>query len=215
MASEIGVQTTTIFVPLLLVIVQRLSNLARQIADQPTDLVDSEPLFVPGLAENQPSGWLLRVRKIVPELGHLNYLHTTNMALLSGAFILVVAVEAALVKNILGLVVLLIWLQLPLLEIDEYRAIRESIVYPKSLYFHLIGTVATASFLIGGWGFQPGLFLESTDLLSPNMRMILEHKAQLLASLLLLVLLLGTSYGFLWLFEGEVDEATKDWPSAE
>ncbi|WP_276282788.1 hypothetical protein [Halorussus caseinilyticus] len=173
-------------------------------------MVDSEPLFFPGNTTDDPDAKLTHVRQRLPQLGRLNYLHSTNMALLSGAFVLAVTVDTPLVGNVLGLVVLLIWLQLPLLEIDEYGTIRENIKHPKSLYVHIAGTLLLALLLTGGWGFQPGLFITHTNLFKPDVETFLQYDHQLLSSLILALSLFGTTLGFLWFFEQEADQAAKD-----
>lgn len=210
MATGVGFKTATVLVPLLLVIVERLTNFTRGIAETPEELLGSEPLLLPGKTSDENQTGLLGVRSRVPQLGRLNYLHTTNMLLLSGAFVIVAAVGNVLVKNVLGLVVILVWIQLPVLEIDEYGAIRDEISSPKSLYLHIAGTLAVAGLLAGGFGFEPGLFLERTSFLAPDIETILNHKTQLTASLLVAVCLFGTSFGFLWLFEHEAKRAVTD-----
>ncbi|MFB6210407.1 MAG: hypothetical protein ABEI76_02610 [Halobacteriales archaeon] len=199
MPAEISTQTVTFFVPLMLVIVERLTNLARSLANQPAQLIDSRPLFMPG-----------EEKRYLPNLGRLNHLHATNMALLAGAFILIAAIEASAVKNILGLLVFVIWIQLPLLEIDEYGEIRDNVVYPWSLYFHIVISIVIAAFIAGFGGFDPGEILETADLFSPTIAIITQHQQQAGAGILLAALWLIGVVGFLLLFEREAKSIEGD-----
>lgn len=197
-------EQATFIVPLLLVITERLTNLTRNSVKGPDGFADSQPLFLPtNQLQSDTTGGRFR-RPVLPQLGQLNSLHTTNVAVLSGAFILVVATQSGLIRNVLALVVVLIWLQLPLLEIGTYSAIQDRVDAPRSLYIHLVSTIAIVAYIAGFGGFRAGLFLDTLDILSPSVNTVLQQREQLGAVVLLVLLILGSSLGFLWLFEREV-----------
>lgn len=128
---ELSQTTVTIFVPLIFTVVMQLSALARS-ADSDGTLADLPPLFFP------------RGSRFVPSLGRLNLFHATNAALLAGCLVLVQAGPDPML-TILSLLVGFVWLQLPVLEVEEYATLSEE-VYPVSLYFHVVATAATAAY---------------------------------------------------------------------
>lgn len=203
--TQIEQNAVIIFVPLLLTIVAQLSSLARDAVKEAGNW-EQPPLLLP-FSEGS----------VLPNLGRLNYLHATNYLLLLMGFILVVAMEPAngpLVKNLLGLMVLIVWLQLPLLEVDEYAAIRAGgdgdsvggdgetdgqILW--SLYLHVAATLAVAVYVVA---FLPEAeVLTSVDLFSPEPDAVLQA-AHPRSQAGLAALLVVAVVGFLALFRREV-----------
>lgn len=117
MASPLEPSQISFLVPLLLVIVERLATLTRSIADEPTDFTDTRPLLAP-VSEPTDTGASSEGFHLVPRLGRLNILHLTNVSLLTAAVVLLAGTEPGLITNVLALLVAVIWLQLPLIEVD-------------------------------------------------------------------------------------------------
>jgi hypothetical protein len=128
------------------------------------------------------------------------------MGLLTAAFALIVATEASLVTNILLIVVAVVWLQLPLIEGTQYEAIREANRRPTSLYLHIGGTLLIMAYVAGYSGYDPALFLSEAQLLSPEIAYIRKEASQVIGSGGLLVLIVGTSIGYLSLLDNELQE---------
>lgn len=198
MATSVTPETVTFFVPLMLVIVERLSNRACEIADDSEDLINSKPLFVPD-----------RMNQWLPGLGSLNYLHATNMAVLLLSFVLITAIETQPLKNVIGLLVVIIWLQLPLLEVDAYGQLRDRADnFLPSLYFHISTTLLLVVIIAGP--FESGKILESVDLFSPRIISIFGYQGQLIAGSVLVVLWLGSVLGFLRLLAREAESTSQN-----
>lgn len=182
----------TIFVPLIFGVVAQLSALARSFADRADDLVGNQPILLP------VSEW-----STAPNLGRLNYVHATNHLLLTSSFLLVGALETGVVKNVLGLLVLLIWLMLPLLEVDEYDGIREAGKLPLSVYFHAGSTLLVAGYLVAVH--DPGVLLETGDLYAPQLSTLTAHPGQVGSVGGLSILWFASVYGYLRLLEWDVE----------
>lgn len=191
--------SVTIFVPLVFGVVAQLSALARTMADEAQDLVDKEPVLLP------VSDW-----SAIPTLGRLNYVHATNNLLLTASFLLVGVLDAGVVKNVLGLLVLLVWLLLPLLEVDEYGEIRETGNLPLSLYFHVGSTFVVAGYLV--FVHDPAVLLREGDLYSPQVSTLAGNPGQVLSVGLLGVLWLASVYGYLRLLEWDVKRRPRQAP---
>lgn len=196
-------EIVTLFVPLVLTIVAQLTSIARDTVENASDW-KQPPLLLPFSKEG-----------ILPSLGRLNYLHFTNFVLLLLCFILVDSMGQdgnPLVKNLLGVMVLLVWLQLPLLEIDEYAAIRDggrspTARVPWSLYVHFAGTIAAAVYVVG---FFPATeVLTTVDMFSPTTG-ALDEATHPFSQAGLVALVLVTVGGFLWQFEREVEAANRE-----
>jgi len=122
-----------IFVPLVIGIVIQLSNIERGRDGGPAKLVDMDPFFLPGSR--------------VPQLGRLNFVHGTNLILLLGCYLLATALDPGLFRTLLVIFVLVVWLQLPILEVKEYGILLEAESFPRSLDFHLVTTLALAAYV--------------------------------------------------------------------
>jgi len=206
MVAPLAPSRIDFLVPLLLVIVERLATLTRSIAENPGDFADSRPIFAP-LANGDDAGATSDEFHIVPRLGRLNFLHTTNVGLLAAAFVLLAATSQDLVTNVLALVVAIVWIQLPLLEIDIYDDIRDVIQWPASLYAHIATGLICMIYIAGFGGFEPGLFLRTADVFQPELGLLVSNPVQATTSVLLVGIILGSSGVFLHLFEREVIEA--------
>lgn len=205
METSVNERTVTFFVPLMITIVIQLSTLAREIADEPQGLTDFPPLFVPDQVrkDSQLGEWL-------PNLGRLNYLHATNMAILGLSFVLISALPPQPIKNIAGLLVIIVWLQLPLLEVDEYDKIRDGMNngYPRSLYFHIGTTLLLIAAIVGP--FDSGKMFTSVEMFSSDIISTFGYHGQLFDIGILALLFGGSALGFLYLLESEAEDACSD-----
>lgn len=228
MVNPIGSGDSALLVMLLLVIVERFSTLARTATEQKSSFLGTPPIFVPTDTEQRstyqngpPSLWftssessdstedgygISSLGQVLPKLGRLNHIHTTNMAVLTTAFLIVAATEPGLIKNALGFVVVLIWLQLPMLEIKNYGEHRKDRSYPVELYAHLLGTLLIVWYVMGSNVYEPGLFLRTPGSFSDPLQTFVKNPDQLLGVFGLAALVLGTTGAFLFLFECEISE---------
>lgn len=200
MASELSPEQVGILVSLLLMVVQQLAALVRDAGDDRPDYADTHPLLDPVRTDGgKPAIFAL------PRLGRLNVLHTTNVIVLAGAFLILAAAEQSIVTNVFALVVAIFWLQLPLIEVPNYQEICGDDEPPVALYLHVAGTVVVIAAITGIGGFEPTLFLQNADIFNPNLGFILADRMHLGASLLVLGLVLLTSFAFLKQFEQELE----------
>lgn len=207
MSGSVTQDTVTILVPLMLVIVERFSTLARGMTGNYEDLAGSTPFFMPdkvvpnGIYKGQLN------KTILPELGRFNHLHVTNTAILALSFILITPIDTKPLKNVLGMLVALVWVQLPILEIDAYGEIREEMngAYPGSMYFHIVTTLLLIAAIAGP--FESGKILTSIDIFSSEIVKVVGFQDQMIAGGGLIVLWVGSWFGFLHLFENEVESA--------
>jgi hypothetical protein len=133
---EVSNEVATIFVPLVIGLVVQLSNIERGRDEGPAELIDTDPFFLSG--------------GLVPELGRLNFVHGTNLILLLGCYLLAIELEPSLLKTLLIVFVLLVWLQLPVLEVKQYGKILNegSTSIPlRSFDVHIVTTLVTAAFV--------------------------------------------------------------------
>ena len=148
--SQMAADTLGTLVPLLLVVVERFTSLVRDETANPADVVGSRPLLT-------PLSLLSRGRSapdelgLFPRLGRLNVVHATNVVMLGAAFVLLASTSGSAVRNVLSLVVAVVWLQLPVLEVKGYDAVRDAGIVPVSLYWHVLGT----GLIVGGVLFVP------------------------------------------------------------
>lgn len=212
MPTGIQAETVAIFVPLIFVVVERLSSTARE-SVQLEDVPQQFPLLLPALGRGgtADANWK---GSLLPRLGQLNYVHVTNMALLTGSLIAVAGVDSGALRNIVGILVIALWMLIPLLEIGFYRAIREEIQKPPcSLYFHFVSVFILIIFLVNPIEIvpiTPGKFLETFDLFAPRLSPILSHKGQILGLGIFFTVWAVSVYGFLHLLEREVKEVDTD-----
>lgn len=136
--ASVDQTAVTLFVPLVFAIVGQFSGLARALSpDEDGETVTGQPpLLFP---------WSNRA---LPSLGRLNLVHGTNVFLLANTFLLVSALDSSLLRGVLALIVLVVWLQLPLLEVDDYGTILGVGCYPLSIYFHGISTMVVAWYVV-------------------------------------------------------------------
>jgi hypothetical protein len=165
MAEGLQPSDLTTIVPLLLLLVVEFSSLARDTGNELDELAKSEPavnLFTrPKKCKKRRL--TSKLSRYWPNLGRLNIIHFTNVVVLYTGFILVLNVDPSPFKTSIALIISIVWLQLPLLEIDEYSMIRKADIAPYSLVIHVISTVPivgmtlilpydTKGFLrLGGW----------------------------------------------------------------
>jgi hypothetical protein len=190
-------------VPLLLVVVERFTSLVRDETADPADVVGSRPLLTP-LSLLSPGQGDPDELGLLPRLGRLNVVHATNVVMLGSAFVLLVAADPSAVRNVLSLVVVIVLLQLPVLEVSGYDAVRDAGIVPVSLYWHVLGTGLTAALAFTVRQFEPGELLTSKQALTSGTDVISQFQEQFLGLvpvLLAVALVVGV---FLKLLEQEL-----------
>lgn len=181
---NIGKDATLIFVPLVIGLVVQMSNVVRN-----ADELGDSPFFLPG--------------KLVPSLGQLNFTHGSNMVLLLGCYLLLLQLssEYAMVRTLLTIFVLLVWLQLPLLEVADYGSKVSESRLVSSFHFHVLSTLAIAGYV---WWFS------RLDMIVGSVNLTLLQESDLFRNGLILLAFVSW-YGFLWLLDGEkVGDNTDD-----
>ncbi len=209
--NDSGLQPSdlTTLVPLLLLVVERFSSLARESADEPWEFIGVNPLLTP-VEKTSDDGLQATLGNLWPHLGRLNIIHATNVMVLGSAFLLTVSVSQSAIRNVVGFVVALIWIQLPLLEVDEYGAIREAKVVPISLYWHALTTLLMILFVAFAPNYEPAAILTAGSVFSEGTQALEEGRRQIWGAVgLTLVGLLSVS-GYLVRLESEVEETTKE-----
>jgi hypothetical protein len=208
--EETGLEASdlTTLVPLLLLLVGQFSSLMRNTGDSPSDLIGVNPLWTPvsllGGNRDDHSGVTL-----FPRTGRINAFHMTNVALLFSAFVLILAAEQGLIRNILGLVIAIVWIQLPVIEIDEYDDIRNAGIPPVSLYWHIITTFVAVTFAATSGGYEPGrVFMNASEIWSKEGLSFLLSGHALVGTVLSVFTLIGVG-GFLKTLEWELQGATQ------
>lgn len=71
-------------IPLLLVLVQQFAALTRNLTEDLTEVRNNPPLIIP---VSPTDGEHSPLKQWLPQLGRLNVLHTTNMGLLTAAYV--------------------------------------------------------------------------------------------------------------------------------
>ncbi len=198
--NGLGASDLTTLVPLLLLLVLQFASLTREVGESSSELVGVNPLGTPvsWLSSDGDDG-----TRLLPRLGRINVHHATNVGVLFAAFALVTRVNPGPVRNVVGLVAAIVWIQLPVLEIDEYDEIRDAGIPPISLYWHVVSTVGTLVFAVTSESFQPGLLLtDGVQLLAnDSSKMIVD---QVISALPITVSFLVAIGGFLKLLEWEL-----------
>jgi hypothetical protein len=182
---------------LLLVVVVEFAGLARDGIEQPSDLLGYRGDC-----------------HILPGLGYFSTLHTINFIILGVAFALVsstVMREASSIvgplETSVGLVVVLVWLALPLLEVGQYSDIREAGLRPLSLVWHVFVTIFLIIVSISSGYRIFGLLAfpkEISMVISANI-----HVAQVIGFCIIIVSFSAGMIGFLKLLEWEIEEIAR------
>lgn len=197
----------TTLVPLLLLLVGQFSSLMRNAGDSPSDLIGVNPLWTPVslLGGNKDDHSV----NLLPRTGRINAFHMTNVSLLFSAFVLILAAEQGLIRNILGLVIAIVWIQLPVIEIDEYDDIRNAGIPPVSLYWHIITTFVAVTLAATSGGYEPGrVFVNASTIWSKEGLSFLLSDHALVGTVLSVFTLIGVG-GFLKTLEWELQGATQ------
>jgi hypothetical protein len=155
-------------------------------------------------SDDEGSGVSSGIAGFWPHLGRINVFHGTNVIVLLSAFALVLTVESSPIRNVTALVVAIIWLQLPLLEIDEYKSIREAGIPPVSLYWHMVTTLGVMTLMIGLPRYDPGQLLREIQVLQGKATNLTEFTPQIRGILLLSALALVSVAVYLKLAEWEL-----------
>lgn len=129
----------SLFIPLLFLVVTEISAIARDL-DLKSIASDELPPFWIGLfyaLDSAPDG-----RVDIPQLGRFNFIHGANLAIITLGFVLVTATTDGFSGQVVALLTWIVWVMLPVLEVDEYEAILET-GRPVSFYHHFaVSTVA-------------------------------------------------------------------------
>jgi len=89
--------------------------------------------------------------RVVPNLGRFMFIHATNNILLLLALLLSTNLLSNPFRNTSIIIVTLVWMVLPVFEINEYDKILSQDIAVASFYFHIIGVsvIAGAVFAMG------------------------------------------------------------------
>lgn len=148
---DVGTDAATLFIPLVIGLVVQLSSIERGRDEELENLAGRNPFFLPG-------------SKLVPSLGRLNFVHGTNLVLLLGCYVLATTLDPSILRTLLIIFVLIVWLQLPVLEVKQYGKLLNETDRPlllRSFDLHLVSTVLIAAYV---WQFGSlTRLVESTD----------------------------------------------------
>lgn len=133
----------SIFIPLLFLVVTEIGAIARNLPLK--RIADEElPPFWIGVFYWLHSDPNERVR--IPQLGRFNFIHGANLAIITLGFILVTDTTSGFTGHVVALLTWIVWMMLPIFEVDEYEAILET-GRPVSFYFHVLVGSANALFI--------------------------------------------------------------------
>lgn len=186
----------SIFVPLLVLIIVEISQVAREF-----DLVaiaekKQEPFFYSVFyLLDQSSQDIIKI----PQLGPFNFIHGMNLAILYLGFTLIVTSSGGSRQVIIALIVWLFWVLVPVLEVKEYVIIMDDPnVGPISFLYHSIVTTIAAI----------GIFMFGDAVITSSQGWVLQQPL-VLYILGVVVLFYADLIGFLTLLEGELERAER------
>lgn len=139
MSADSG--TVTTLIPLLFLVVTQLSTVGR---DADLDEAVEE--------ERDPLGFPL-FRVIFPPLGRFNFIHGSNLVILSSGLVLITILSDGWVRIGTSLLTLVMFVVLPVLEVDEYAKILRSdaeigpIPNLYSFHVHVVFAVAITTYV--------------------------------------------------------------------
>jgi hypothetical protein len=181
----ISEQAITTLTPLLFLVVLELSSIARKI--DLSDVVEEEHGFL-----LFPDSEMLEGK---PKLGRFNFIHGANTILLSFGLILIVN-SGSEISVLLGVLTWVIWVLLPVVEVEDYGALLARNISYSSLQLHII-SVTVASGYIAGYD----AIKNSINFLVPN-----PINGENIPYLILVLLLYSSAYLFLSSLESEFKE---------
>ncbi|WP_147302052.1 hypothetical protein [Haloferax sp. Atlit-4N] len=124
MASEVS----SVFVPVIILIVIELSGVAREI-DLYQALHEDGANIIPFLFPGE--------RNLIPNLGRFSFIHSLNVSFLIISTVIISLDGGVSVIWVIALL-LAVWTVLPVLEVDEYETIIKQGVSPKSIRRHMM-----------------------------------------------------------------------------
>jgi hypothetical protein len=142
------VETVSVFVPLLFLVVTELSSIAREMNLKNAVNRDRRPLVL-GFAPQFVDG--LNKHIGIPKIGHFNFIHGANFVLLSLGMLMVVFLSSGVIRYILATMIWIVWVLLPIFEVDEYEYILDvDNRKPFSFIAHVSLTTICAGFVAYG-----------------------------------------------------------------
>lgn len=138
-----GLQIGSLILPILVLVVVELSSAAREVDLEQAIRQDYPPMLLPQRQFN-----------FLPRFGRFTFIHVTNASLLLGGIYLLSTGSREF--TILSAVILtVLWIALPMLEVEEYDDILAAGHAPKSIYFHILVGVVAIWYIAGSqqvWG---------------------------------------------------------------
>lgn len=180
----------SLFIPLLFLLITEISSIARDL-DLEKIASDELPPFWVGLfyfLYSDP-----RERITIPQLGRFNFIHGANLAIITLGFVLVTETTGGFSGDVIALLTWIVWVMLPVFEVDEYEAILET-GRPISYYIHFaVSTVA-------------GLFIYSYDGVLNAISVTRTFVTTATFTVGVIVLYYAALYGFLVFLKRELDQ---------
>lgn len=150
-----NIQSVVVFISLVLFVVGQLCQVTRSMNLRRLALDQRNPIV------------LLKWFRI-PNLGRFAFFHYINSTILSLSVLLVIYWADGVIGSILNVLAVLIFVLLPIMEVDEYDQLLDSTDLPTSLQFHgilsilIVGLVLANLFIISLSKYGP----ESTGILA-------------------------------------------------
>ncbi|KAB1190651.1 MULTISPECIES: hypothetical protein [Haloferax] len=98
-----------------------------------------------------------------PTFGRLNLIHWLNVTLVGASLLLIVFTATGVVKYLLGFIIVVFWMALPLLEIEEYDHMMRTFTDPlelRSLSVHVVSAGVLGAIPLLLTTFEEGMGLE-------------------------------------------------------
>lgn len=127
----------SLFVPLIFLVILKLSDIAREV-----DLKETHGNPPWDVVIWSTYGW----GATLPNLGRFNFIHTANFYFAAAAFFIVHTVSSNGLNKIIFLILIgVVWILLPIFEVDEYDSISPSAEgeWPESFRHHYLFTSLT------------------------------------------------------------------------
>ena len=191
-----GESTVSVFVPLLILVIVQISQVAREFDLQEIAKRKQEPFFYSVFYLLDRSS---QERISIPQLGPFNFIHGMNLGILFLGYTVTLSTSTGRLQILTGLVVFLFWVLFPMVEVNEYvRIMDDPNVQPVSFLYHSILTTVTAAVIL--------VSIRMFDVLA-----MIEEPRLLLGWIALIVLLYyGSLLGFLNRLELELETTESD-----
>lgn len=141
-----GESTVSVFVPLLILVIIEISQVAREFDLQEIAKRKQEPFFYSVFYLLDRSS---QDRISIPQLGPFNFVHGMNLGILFLGYTVTLSTSTGRIQILTGLVVFLFWVLFPMVEVNEYvRIMDDPNVQPVSFLYHSILTTIAAAIIL-------------------------------------------------------------------